>query len=111
MDLKPTSIASRRWHLPKRMATIHFHGGGFTGGIRNLFRSGQAIRRLGYVAIAAHIACRTGRLSCARPRCKGGDPLGCANAGTLGESQRIGVVIFRRWLSRYSPQVPRSTGI
>jgi acetyl esterase/lipase len=54
MDLKLDIYRPPAGVTPKRMATIHFHGGGFTGGNKeSLVERVKPFAALGYVAIAA----------------------------------------------------------
>jgi acetyl esterase/lipase len=54
MDLKLDIYRPPAGVTPKRMATIHFHGGGFTGGNKeSLIERVKPFAALGYVAIAA----------------------------------------------------------
>jgi acetyl esterase/lipase len=54
MDLKLDIYRPPAGVTPKRMATIHFHGGGFTGGNKeSLSERVKPFAALGYVAIAA----------------------------------------------------------
>src|ERR1043165_7298380 len=54
LDLKLDIYRPPAGVTPKRMATIHFHGGGFTGGKKeSLVERVKPFAALGYVAISA----------------------------------------------------------
>jgi acetyl esterase/lipase len=95
MDLKLDIYRPPAGVTPKRMATIHFHGGGFTGGNKeSLSERVKPYAALGYVAIAAQyrLAGQAGYPALVHDA-KAAIRWVRANAATLGiESQRIGVV-------------------
>jgi acetyl esterase/lipase len=95
MDLKLDIYRPPAGVTPKRMATIHFHGGGFTGGNKeSLSERVKPYAALGYVAIAAQyrLAGQAGYPALVHDA-KAAIRWVRTNAATLGiESQRIGVV-------------------
>jgi acetyl esterase/lipase len=95
MDLKLDIYRPPAGVTPKRMATIHFHGGGFTGGNKeSLSERVKPYAALGYVAIAAQyrLAGQAGFPALVHDA-KAAIRWVRANAKTLGiEPARIGVV-------------------
>lgn len=95
MDLKLDIYRPPAGVTPKRMATIHFHGGGFTGGNKeSLVERIKPFAALGYVAIAAQyrLAGQAGYPALAHDA-KAAIRWVRANAGKLGiEPARIAVV-------------------
>jgi len=95
MDLKLDIYRPPAGVTPKRMATIHFHGGGFTGGNKeSLVDRVKPFAALGYVAIAAQyrLAGQAGYPALVHDA-KAAIRWVRANAGKLGiEPARIGVV-------------------
>jgi len=94
MDLKLDIYRPPAGVTPKRMATIHFHGGGFTGGSKaSLAERVKPFAALGYVAIAAQyrLAGQAGYPALVHDA-KAAIRWVRANAKTLGiEPERIGV--------------------
>jgi len=94
MDLKLDIYRPPAGVMPKRMATIHFHGGGFTGGSKDsLAERVKPFAALGYVAIAAQyrLAGQAGYPALVHDA-KAAIRWVRANAGMLGiEPARIGV--------------------
>lgn len=95
MDLKLDIYRPPAGITPKRMATIHFHGGGFTGGNKeSLVDRVKPFAALGYVAIAAQyrLAGQAGYPALVHDA-KAAIRWVRANAAKLGiEPSRIGVV-------------------
>lgn len=95
MDLKLDIYRPPAGVTPKRMATIHFHGGGFTGGNKeSLVDRVKPFAALGYVAIAAQyrLAGQAGYPALVHDA-KAAIRWVRANAAKLGiDSARIGVV-------------------